>query len=73
MLSNTLTDPANYDRFYLEYLKNVPDQVYTTGEMQDLVGPVNAYSTIQSDLPLKYHLECLGYPIIKLSTYIYIC
>ena len=43
--ANTLTDPANYDRFYLQYLET--SLMRYTGEMQDLVGSVSAGFTIQ--------------------------
>ena len=44
--ANTLTDPARYDVFYLEYLET--SLVRYTWEMQDFVGPVNADFTIPS-------------------------
>ena len=40
MHANTITVPANYDRFYLGYLET--SLLRYTGESQDLVGPACA-------------------------------
>ena len=42
----SLMDPANYERFHLEYLET--SLMRYTAEMQDLVGPVSVDFTIRS-------------------------
>ena len=44
--ANTLMDPTNYDKFYLEYLET--SLMRYTGKMQIPVGPVGADFTIRS-------------------------
>ena len=46
----TLTDPANYERFYLEYLKT--SLFRYTEEMQDLVGPDSVQISLSEVRPI---------------------
>ena len=50
------TDPANYDRFYLEYLE--PSLMDYTGKLQDLVGPVSAFTIRNRNIRFMKPAHC---------------